>query len=420
MAGAMATIGPILRLFDAAWLRRTETQAVFAALTGRGHQARAVGGAVRNALLGLTVGDVDIATTASPDEIIAAAQLAGLKAVPTGIAHGTVTVVVNHIPFEVTTLREDVATFGRHAQVAFTKDWVADARRRDFTINALYCGADGEVFDPLGGYVDLMARRVRFIGDARKRIREDYLRILRFFRFSAEYADHDIDIDGLAACVTEREGLALLSAERVRGELLRLLAATRAPAMIEKMLEYGLIVDILGAAPRPALMARLAAIESQIGRTADPVLRLAALAVEVSEDADRLQRRLRLSGEEHAKLLFASTRTPAIDPSIPEVAAKAALYHHSADEYRCRVLLAWARSQASISARSWQRRLELPDRWQPPEFPISGADVIALGVPAGPRVGCLLGAIEAWWIARNFQASRSELLRRLEKLARKP
>jgi poly(A) polymerase len=419
MAAAMATLGPILQLVDAAWLQRAETQAVLAALTGRGHQARAVGGAVRNALLGLAVGDVDIATTASPDEIIDAARLAGLKAVPTGIAHGTVTLIANHIPFEVTTLREDVATFGRHAQVAFTKDWVADARRRDFTINALYCGADGEVFDPLGGYVDLMARRVRFIGDAGKRIREDYLRILRFFRFSAEYADHDIDKDGLAACVAEREGLAMLSAERVHGELVRLLKATRAPAMIEKMLDYGLIVDILGAAPRPALMARLAAIEAKLKRTADPVLRLAALAVEVSEDADRLQRRLKLSGEEHAKLLFASSRTLAIDPSIPEVAAKAALYRCSADEYRCHVLLAWARSPASISSRKWQRRMELADRWRPPVFPISGADVIALGVPAGPRVGCLLAAIETWWIAGDFQASRSELLRRLEILAAK-
>jgi poly(A) polymerase len=420
MAGAMATIGPILRLVDADWLQRPETQAVFAALTGRGHQARAVGGAVRNALLGLTVGDVDIATTASPDEIIAAAQLAGLKAIPTGIAHGTVTVVANHVPFEVTTLREDVATFGRHAQVAFTKDWVADAHRRDFTINALYCSADGEVFDPLGSYVDLMGPRVRFIGDARKRIREDFLRILRFFRLSAEYAVNDIDSDGLAACVAERQGLALLSAERVRGELLRLLAAARAPAMIEKMLDYGLIVDILGSAPRPALIARLAAIEARLGRTADPVLRLAALAVEVSEDSDRLRGRLKLSGDEHAKLLDASKHTPTIDPSTPEVTAKAVLFHHGADEYRCRVLLAWARSQASISSRSWQRRLKLPDRWRPPEFPISGADVIALGVPAGPRVGCLLMTIEAWWIAGDFQASRSELLTRLDQLTRKP
>ena len=239
------TAGKPPSLAGSDWLVRPETRAVFTALAARGFEARAVGGAVRNALLGHPVVDVDIATPARPDEVIAAAKAAGLTPVPTGIAHGTVTVVANHVPYQVTTLREDVETHGRHATVAFTGDWAADARRRDFTLNALYCNAEGRVFDPLSGYADLAARRVRFIGDARERIREDYLRILRFFRLTAEYGEGPPDADGLVACVREREGLARLSAERVREELFRLLAARRGPELVRAMFDHGLLALLL-------------------------------------------------------------------------------------------------------------------------------------------------------------------------------
>src|SRR5581483_10750916 len=208
---ALSASGPLPSLAGADWLVRPETQAVFRALAARGHAARAVGGAVRNALLGRPVIDIDIATPARPEEVMEAARAAGLAAVPTGIAHGTVTVLAAHVPHEVTTLRRDVETHGRHATVAFTDDWEADARRRDFTINALYCSGEGEVFDPLGAYPDLASRRVRFIGDAHERIREDYLRILRFFRLTAEYGEGPPAPEGLAACVAEREGLGRLS-----------------------------------------------------------------------------------------------------------------------------------------------------------------------------------------------------------------
>ncbi|MEM7192501.1 MAG: CCA tRNA nucleotidyltransferase, partial [Pseudomonadota bacterium] len=207
----------------APWLRRPETVRVFAALCGDDGATRAVGGAVRDCLLGRPVYDVDLATTLHPDEVIARARGANLKAVPTGIAHGTVTVVADGVPFEVTTLRRDVETFGRKAKVAFTEDWAEDAARRDFTLNALYAGPDGTVFDPLGGYGDLMAGRVRFIGDAAMRIKEDYLRILRFFRFNASYGKGAFDPVGLSACVRERAGLRRLSAERIASELKRLL-----------------------------------------------------------------------------------------------------------------------------------------------------------------------------------------------------
>jgi poly(A) polymerase len=409
---------PPLRLPDSGWLARPETQAVFAALAARGFTARAVGGAVRNALLGRPVADVDVATDARPEEVMRVVEAAGLKAVPTGLAHGTVTVVVGDRPYEVTTLRRDVETHGRHATVAFTGDWVADASRRDFTLNALYADADGTLFDPLGGYADLVARRVRFIGDAAERIREDYLRILRFFRVTADYGEGPADAAGLAACVRERAGLALLSAERVRDELLRLLAAPRGPEIVGLMLDYGLLPALLGAAPRPTLLARLAAVESALGLTPDAVLRLAALAVEVPEDAARLRDRLRLSNEQTAQLERAAVRDPGLGPVAPESVARAKLYRHGARAYREGVLLAWALSGDPPDSEDWRRRLTLPERWQAPTFALGGADVLAAGVPAGPRVGEILRVLEEEWIAGDFAADASALRARLRALAR--
>jgi poly(A) polymerase len=391
---------------------------VFAALAARGFAARAVGGSVRNSLVGRPVVDVDIATDARPEEVMRAAEAAGLKAVPTGLAHGTVTVVAGEHPHEVTTLRKDVETHGRHATVAFTDDWTEDARRRDFTLNALYCSADGTLFDPLGGYPDLVARRVRFIGDARQRIREDYLRILRFFRLTADFAEGPADAEGLAACVRERAGLAILSAERVSVELLRLLAAARGPEIAALMQDYGLLPSVLGAAPRPTLLARLATIEAALGRAPDPVLRLAALAVETPEDAERLRDRLRLSNGQAAQLARAAEwRRPDIGPARPEAEARACLYRHGERAYRERILIAWARAGAPPASESWRSRYRLPDRWQPPRFPLKGADALAAGIPAGPRVGEALRAIEDWWVAGDFAADEGVLRARLAELA---
>jgi poly(A) polymerase len=351
--------------------------------------------------------------------VIAAARAAGLAAHPTGVAHGTVTVVAGHIAHEVTTLREDVEAHGRHATVAFTDDWAADARRRDFTINALYCSGDGEVFDPLGGRADLAARRVRFIGQASLRIREDYLRILRFFRITAEYGEGATDREGLEACVSEREGLARLSGERVRQEVLRLLAAPRGPELVRAMQDYGLLGFVLPAAPRPGLLARLAAIEARLGLTADPIMRLAALAVELPEDADRLRERLRLANEEHARLRLLAELGGAITPAVDEQDLKADLYARGPAAYRMRALMGWARSGHAAEDEAWQHRYALAERWQPPRFPLGGGDVVAAGVPPGPRVGELLRAIEAWWIAGNFLADEMALRAQLQKLAGK-
>jgi poly(A) polymerase len=407
------------RLDGTGWLDLPETQAVFAALAARGFTARAVGGAVRNSLAGRPVADVDLATDARPTQVIAAAEAAGLKSIPTGLAHGTVTVVAGGRPFELTTLRKDVETHGRHATVAFTDDWAEDAKRRDFTLNAIYCDADGTLFDPLGGYPDLVARRVRFIGDAGERIREDYLRILRFFRLTAEFADGPADAESLAACVRERAGLAILSAERVRVELLRMLAAPRGPEIAALMQDYGLLPAVLGAAPRPTLLARLAAIETALGLAPDPALRLAALAVEIPEDAVRLRERLRLSNEQAAKLLRASWCSPDTDlcPSRSEAPAKVYLYLLGQAAYQERVLIGWVRSGGAPEDQSWRHLLDLPERWPRPLFPIRGADVLALGVPPGPRVGEILRTLTDSWIDGGFAADEAALRVKLAELA---
>jgi len=407
---------PLPRLAGADWLQRPQTQRVFAALAARGFAARVVGGAVRNALLGHPVDDIDIATPALPDDVIAAVSAADLEAIPTGLAHGTVTVLSDGMPFEVTTLRRDVATHGRHATVAFTDDWIADASRRDFTINALYCAADGETFDPLGGYDDILARRVRFIGSAAERIREDYLRILRFFRLTATFGEGAPDADALVACVRERAGLAILSAERVRQELLRLLAAARGPGIVSVMLDYGLITEVVGAAPRPTLLTRLADIEAALGLDPSAMLRLGALIVEVPEDAERLRDRLRLSNEEAGVLLRAAGRTGEIGAGAPEHLARAYLYAHGQAAYRERLMLDWARSGDAAASSAWRQRFALAATWPVPKLPVTGSDVMALGVPAGPRVGELLRALEDWWIARDFKEDETSLRARLEEL----
>jgi poly(A) polymerase len=416
MTAAAASLPP-RQLSDAAWLTRPGTRAVFAALAAKGFEARAVGGAVRYALIGRPVSDVDIATVARPEEVMAAAAAAGLEAIPTGLQHGTVTVVADGHAYEVTTLRQDVETYGRHAKVAFTADWAADARRRDFTLNALYCGADGALFDPLGGWPDLAQRRIRFIGDAAARIREDYLRILRFFRFAADYGDGVPDREGLEAAVAERDGLALLSAERVRQEVLRLIAAPRGPQMVRVMLEYGLICPVLGQAPRPLLLERVARLEAGLGLSPDPHLRLAALAVETREDAEQLRTRLRLSNEAFAALARVEAGKAAFAASMPTGKAKALRYSLGQAGYRALLLLDWARSGDPVETGEWRGWWALGEAWQPASLAVSGEDVMALGVPAGPRVGTLLRALEAWWIAGDFTADRPALLAKLRELS---
>jgi poly(A) polymerase len=407
---------PLLK--DASWLKRPETARVFAALSGSGVETRAVGGAVRNALLGEPVKEVDLATTAPPESVMALARKAGLKAVPTGIEHGTVTVIADGMPFEVTTLRRDVETFGRHATVTFTQDWEEDARRRDFTLNALYAGSDGTVFDPLGGYEDLLAGRVRFIGNAEERIREDYLRILRFFRFNAYYGKGEFDAEGLHASVRLRGGLERLSAERIAAELRRLLVAPQALRGVEALFDYGFLPGLLGGVPRLERFKRLLAIEAALGRTPDAMVRLAALGVFVMEDGERLAARLRLSNAEQAVLALGAF-DHAEDGLPDEEAAKRVLYRLGVADFTAYVLLAFADSGAAPGDPAWRAALALPERWQAPAFPLRGSDILAVGDLEGPEIGAILRRLEADWLAGGFALTREELLARAEALSRK-
>ena len=394
-------------LAGAEWLAKPQTQRVFAALTVAGHGARAVGGCVRNSLMGLAVTDIDIATTALPAETAAAAKAAGFAAIPTGIEHGTITVVADHLPYEVTTLRRDVATDGRRAVVAFTQDWSEDARRRDFTMNALYCAADGTVFDPLGGYGDLKARRVRFIGDPSERIREDYLRILRFFRFHATYGVGVLDADGARACVRLRDGLRQLSAERIGAEMMKLLVAPRAVEAVTEMFELGLLVDVLASAPRMPRFSRLVALERDCAATADAALRLKALAVHVTEDAARLTERLRLSSGQKAVLALAGPRLGTLT-HVQD--ARGGLYRMGSADYRRHVLLQWAESGSFVDDEEWLALWNLPVSAPVPPFPLTGRDLLALGFAPGPKMGELLRELEAHWIASDFMAGADELI----------
>jgi poly(A) polymerase len=375
------------------WVTAPATQAVCAALTKAGHQALFVGGCVRNALLGVPVGDIDIATDALPQAVMQLATDAGLKPVPTGIDHGTVTVVSEGKPHEVTTFREDVDTFGRHAQVAFGTDLHADARRRDFTMNALYARPDGTVIDPLGGIDDLVARRVRFIGDGATRIKEDYLRILRFFRFHACYGDAGagLDPDALAACASHLDGLAGLSRERVGAEMRKLLAAPDPAPAVAAMQRAGVLSAILpGADARP--LAPLVHLESETNTAPNALRRLAALG---GEDTPG---RLRLSRAEARRLTLlrdgaSSTMPPA------EIG-----YRYGATDGMDMLLLRAALLDTPLDPIA----SDILERGANAKFPVKPADLMP--DYTGPALGQKLQELEDRWIASGFTLSREELL----------
>jgi poly(A) polymerase len=399
---------PQARLGEAAWLNEGPVARLLALLDRDGEEARIVGGAVRNALLGRPVAEIDVATTALPAEVMRRAAAAGAKAVPTGIEHGTVTVIIEHQPVEVTTLRQDVETFGRKARVAFGRDWRADAERRDFTINALSASADGLVYDYVGGLADIAARRVRFIGDAHKRIEEDYLRILRFFRFHAYFGERGPDAPGLLACIRARAGLEMLSRERVRMEVLKLLLAPHAAPTLAVMAEVGLLGGVLGGVPLLASFENVVKVEDACGMVPDAVRRLGALGVLLEEDAERLAQRLRLANAETDRLL-ALEAWWRVTPAAGEQAARALLYRIGLQAFTDRVLVAWARSPAGISDAAWRELASLPQRWTVPVFPLKAADFMRRGMAQGPVLGAAMRAAEAAWIAADFPLERAAL-----------
>jgi len=403
-------------LADAEWLAAPAVRRVFAVLNGDGKEARVVGGAVRNALMGLPLADIDFCTTATPDQVAARAEAAGIKVAPTGVEHGTLTLVVAGRPFEVTTLREDVETDGRRAVVRFGSDWEADARRRDFTVNALSVDADGTVYDPVGGYGDIVAGRIRFIGDPDRRIAEDRLRILRFFRFYADYGRGDIDADGLAAVMRARNDLRQLSAERIGQEMRRLVVAPRAVEAVTLMQEAGVLPVVFAGIGYLAAFARLTRFEAVAGLTPPVPVRLAALACRIEEDVQRVSERLRLANAERDRMSRAIAAARALTPQTTERGARAILYRHGGEAYRDGVALAVAWGVAPADDPRFGDLARLPDRWPVPTFPLSGRDVIARGHTPGPAVGDLLAAVEAWWIEEDFVPDEAALRQRLQQL----
>lgn len=395
-------------LSDAPWLRSGPTARVLELLNGNGEEARVVGGAVRNALMKIPVADIDIATTALPAEVIRRAKAAGIKSVPTGIDHGTVTLVVDAQPFEVTTLRQDTETFGRKATVAFGRDWVRDAERRDFTINGLSVDAEGVVRDHVGGLDDIAARRVRFIGDPSARIAEDYLRILRFFRIHAAYGSGEPDRAGYLACIAGRAGLATLSAERVRMEMLKLMVAEAAAGAITAMADGGLLLPIFGGVAYTGPFAAMIAAERLLGLAPEPVRRLGALAVAVTEDARRVAIRMRLSNAETKVLDSMGHRWWRL-AGMDEATARRRLYRLGADRYRDRLMLAWARAGRDSDPAPWRELAALPERWSVPKFPLKAADFNARGIADGPALGQVLKLAEDAWLAADFPLDEAAL-----------
>ncbi|MEZ5816790.1 MAG: CCA tRNA nucleotidyltransferase [Hyphomicrobiaceae bacterium] len=391
---------PLPSLAGAAWLAQSSTQAVLGALRAAGYEGRIVGGSVRNTLMSLPVSDLDIATPATPDAVTRACKAAGLSTVPTGLDHGTVTVISDHKPIEVTTLRRDIATDGRRATIAFTESWAEDAERRDFTMNALYCDGDGRLYDFVGGYADLIARRVRFIGDADQRIAEDYLRILRFFRFHASYAAGEPDRAAMAACARGVQGIARLSAERIRAELVKLLVAPGSVAAVRAMEDIGLLPALLGVAPRPDVMASLVDAERDADEEADAMLRLSALAIATDDDIERIADRLRLSNEERTALLVIDREAIVAIGHVDERRARAIVYRKGRDTAR-RLALA-LRAIAPERAGEATRLRDTARSWQPPRLPVAGRDLVARGLEPGPSIGALLSDLERWWIEADF------------------
>jgi len=398
------------------WMTIPETRRLLAAL-GEG---RFVGGVVRDALLGFPVGDIDIAVPMPPEETVERLEKAQIKFVPTGLEHGTITAILGGQPYEVTSLRRDVKTDGRHAVVAFTGDWEEDSNRRDFTMNALYAAPDGEIFDYHGGVEDLNAGRVRFVGQAAARIREDYLRILRLFRFHAWYGKGEMDADALHAAADAKAGLRRLSGERIAKELLRLLECPNPVPALRMMAASGILSELL---PYPLQLPRLEHlvwIGAENRFTPDALLRLAALLPDNAGAARDMGERLKLSSAERARLEALAVPGEKIPAQLSAPQVRKLLYRVGASRFRDLVLLSWAASPRGGPGIHWRMLLSIADGWERPRFPLTGHEAMAAGVAEGPEVGRVLGLVEAWWLDQDFAPDQVQLLEKLKSVIGQP
>ncbi len=417
----MSGAEPDFVLEGAAWLEDPAAAAVIDALEAAGGAdcTRFVGGCVRNAVMGRPVADIDLATRLEPPAVVAALQAAGLKAVPTGLDHGTVTAVSGGRGFEITTLRRDVETDGRRAVVAFTSDWAEDAARRDFTLNALYADRKGRVFDPTGqGLAAAREGRIAFVGEANQRIAEDHLRILRYFRFLARYGRGEPDPAATAACAAQAGSLVTLPAERVLKELLSLLGAIDPRPSVRLMAATGVLPRLLPHAGDLSRFEGLCEVETLEGSGPDPLLRLGALFPETPAEVAREAERLRLSGAQRDRLIAAAGREPRLIPWMSPSALRRALHLLGAGATQDRLRQAWARAPHGASAGDWRALIAEARAWTPRTLGVSGADVVAAGAPPGPRIGEALRELEAWWMEADFPDDREALRARLAAILR--
>lgn len=394
------------------WLTGTAIKMVFSLFEYDGDLVRVVGGAPRDHMLGRKVRDIDLASPLLPEEIIKRAENANITVIPTGVAFGTVTLIVNEIPFEITTLRRDVQTDGRHAIVKFGTDWRKDAERRDFTINALYISPDGKLHDPLGQAInDLRERRLRFIGAADQRICEDYLRTLRFYRFAAELSISDLDKEALSATSRNRAGLRQLSSERIGSEMIKLLGADDPLTALRAMYRYGLLTDILKTVPKLETLNKLLESENTLSHQLEPIERLAALALWQRADAARLSARFRLSNKQqhHLKTLSHAFSFPAFSDQQSMLKW---LYKEGAQTFIALLMLASAFKGGAATYDELQAMINWTSKKTFPPFPISGKVLLNAGMTPGPEIGKLLKKLEDEWLESDMSLTEKELLQR--------
>jgi poly(A) polymerase len=398
------------------WMQSADVKALFAAFPEG--DCRFVGGCIRNAMWGEPVGDIDLAVAMEPSEVMAALKQAGIRYVETGVAHGTVTAVINGTPYELTSLRRDVETDGRRATVAYTKDWSEDAHRRDLTFNALYADLDGKVFDPTGqGLEDLKARKLRFVGEADMRVKEDYLRILRFFRFLAWYGgDAKVDASSLKACRENKGGLKKLSAERVWMETKKLLSARNPFRALHIMLTNDILETLLPEANNVDGLDQLLKLEAREGIKPDPLLRLMAMTAREPLQMALQCKRLKMSKAETERLRSWSDDDTPINPEMNERERMIAIYKSGKRTALDRVRLRAAGEPDTIRSARWMILADLAMGWVPPEFPITGKDLKMAGVEPGPRMGKVMKMLEALWIRSGFSADKEKLLTALKML----
>ncbi len=426
MVSLSATQEPTGKLTQQPWMTGSETLAVIKALTAGGAEVRFVGGCVRDAMAKQPVNDVDIGTPDPPETVIGLLEKAGIKAIPTGIDHGTVTAMIGENKFEITTLRRDVETDGRHAKVAFTDDWVADSERRDFTINALSATPGGDVYDPHDGISDLAHGRIRFVGLAQERIEEDALRLLRFFRFFGLFGRPPPNADATVACRAMAGKLTELSGERVRDELLKILLVPDPGELAVLMRGLGIFDPILPEAEDVGRLRMIAWLETRAIKidsvSPDGLRRLAALLDTDAEGAQAVAGRLRLSNQQTLRLVTLAQPPVDLSPELDEKAFRRALHRLGPDIVRDLALLAWSEDLAvtprlpSERTQGWIELLEACDEWQGTVFSLQGQDALDLGIPEGPAVGGLMARVEDWWEEGDYQAGREACLKKLKAL----